>query len=78
MLLKLSLFIILQPDTDRVKVERDVSDVGEEDSIDMKTDDVYRPSAFFVRKAEYEVSLVMVIVAFHYFVNVPKKKKECA
>jgi hypothetical protein len=44
---------------DRVKVERDVDDVGDEDSIDMKTGEVYRPSVLSIRKSEYEVSIVI-------------------
>jgi hypothetical protein len=51
------LFINLQQDIDRIKVENDVGIVTEEDSVDLKSDEVYTPSAFCVEKAESEVSL---------------------
>jgi len=53
------LFIsILQLNSDKVKVERDVDVVGEEDCTDAKMDEVYRPSVVSI-KTEYEVSIVI-------------------
>jgi len=53
------LFIsILQLNSDKVKVERDVDVVGEEDCTDAKMEDVYRPSVLSI-KTEYEVSIVI-------------------
>ena len=51
------MFINLQQDIDRIKVENDVGIVTEEDSVDLKSDEVYTQSAFCVEKAESEVSL---------------------
>ena len=51
------LLIILQQNTDIIKVENDMDIVTEEDSIGIKFDEVYIPSAFCVEKAEPEVSL---------------------
>ena len=53
------LFIsILQLNSDKVKVERDVDVVDEEDCTDAKMDEVYRPSVVSI-KTEYEVSIVI-------------------
>ena len=53
------LFIsILQLNSDKVKVERDVDVVGEEDCTDADMDEIYRPSVLFI-KTEYEVSIVI-------------------
>ena len=53
------LFIsILQLNIDRIKVERDVDAVGEEDCTDADMDEVYSPS-FLSIKTEYEVSIVI-------------------
>jgi hypothetical protein len=41
-----------------VKVENCVDVLNQEDSSDMKTDEVYLPSAFSIKKDEPEVGLV--------------------
>ena len=51
------LCIILQLDVVAIKVENDTDVESEEDSVGMKTHEVYLPSAFCVVKAEPEVSL---------------------
>jgi hypothetical protein len=48
---------ILQLNVDAIKVEKDTDVESEEDSVEMKTHEVYLPSAFCVVKAEPEVSL---------------------
>ena len=48
----------LQLNSDRIKIERDVYVVGEEDCTDAKMDEVYRPSVVSI-KTEYEVSIVI-------------------
>jgi hypothetical protein len=48
----------LQQNIDFIKVEHGADDLNEEDSIDMKTDEVYVPSAFSIKNVEHEVSLV--------------------
>jgi hypothetical protein len=48
----------LQLNSDKVKVERDVDVVGEEDCTDADMDEIYRPSVLFI-KTEYEVSIVI-------------------
>jgi hypothetical protein len=50
--------MILQHNMDQIKVENDVDSLSEEDSSGMKTDDVYMSSAFSIKEAEPEVSLV--------------------
>jgi hypothetical protein len=55
---KISLLcIILQLNVDAIKVENDTDIESEEDSVEMKTHEVYLPSAFCMVKAEPEVSL---------------------
>jgi len=49
---------ILQLNSDKVKVERDVDVVGEEDCTYAKMDDVYRPSVLSI-KTEHVVSIVI-------------------
>ena len=49
---------ILQLNSYKVKVERDVDVVGEEDCTDAKMDDVYRPTVLSI-KTEHEVSFVI-------------------
>jgi hypothetical protein len=51
------LCIILQLNVDAIKVEYDTDVEPEEDPVDIKTHEVYIPSAFCVVKAEPEVSL---------------------
>jgi hypothetical protein len=52
------LCIILQLNIDAIKVENDTDVEPEEDALDMKTHEVFLPSAFCVVKAEPEVSLI--------------------
>jgi hypothetical protein len=51
------LIVILQQNTDTIKVENDMDIVTDEDSFGIKFDEVYLPSAFSVEKAESEVRL---------------------
>jgi hypothetical protein len=51
------LFVILQQNSDTVKLEND-DDLSEKDAIDMQTGNVYTPSAFSISEAERKVSLV--------------------
>jgi hypothetical protein len=51
-------FIILQQNIDMIKVENEVDVLSEEDSIGMKTDEVYIPSAVSIKKDEPNVSFV--------------------
>jgi hypothetical protein len=51
------LYIILQLNIDAIKVENDTDVESEEDTVEMKTHEVYLPSTFCVVKAEPEVSL---------------------
>jgi hypothetical protein len=64
---ELSLFIILQANIDMVKMERDV-DIGEEDCINIKTEEVYRPSVCII-KTEYEVSTCFVFCGSDLFTH---------
>jgi hypothetical protein len=52
------LFVMLQQNMDTIKVENDVDGMSEEDCVGVKTEEVYIPSAFSVKKTEPEVSLV--------------------
>ena len=52
------LCIILQLNVDAIKVENDTDVEPEEDALDIKTHEVFLPSAFCVVKAEPEVSLI--------------------
>jgi hypothetical protein len=52
------LLVMLQQNMDTIKVENDVDVMSEEDSIGVKTEEVYIPSAFTVKKTEPGVSLV--------------------
>jgi hypothetical protein len=54
------LFIILQQNIEFIKVEHDVGVLSEEDSIGMKTDDLYISPPFSIKMAEPEVSLVFI------------------
>jgi hypothetical protein len=62
---------ILQLNSDKVKVERDVDVVGEEDCTNVKMDEVYRPPVLSI-KSEYEVSILsnvfVVCVCYSGFV----------
>jgi hypothetical protein len=55
-------FTILQQNVDEMKVESSVGNLSEEDSIDMKSEEIYTPSAFSVNETKPEVSL-----GFRYF-----------
>jgi hypothetical protein len=52
------LCIILQVSIDAIKVENDTDIEPDEDSVDIKTHEVYIPSAVCVVKGEPEVSLL--------------------
>jgi hypothetical protein len=52
------LFVVSPQNMDTIKVENDVDVMSEEDCVGMKTEEVYIPSAFSVKKTEPEVSLV--------------------
>ena len=52
--------------------------VGDEDSIDMKTNEVYRPSVLSIRKSEYEVSLVIKCMCMCVCVCVHARMCVCA
>jgi hypothetical protein len=47
-----------QQNMDTIKIENDVDVTSEEDCVGMKTEEVYIPSAFSVKKTEPQVSLV--------------------
>jgi hypothetical protein len=49
---------LLQQNNDAVKVENDVDVQSEENSIDVKTDEVYTPFACSMKEAAPKVSLV--------------------
>jgi hypothetical protein len=49
-----------------IKAENDVDVLSEEDSTDMKTDEVYIPSTFSIIKTEPEVSLVFRLLFFWF------------
>jgi hypothetical protein len=51
------LFINLQKNIDRIKVESVMDHVTEEESSGIETEEVYLPSAFHVKKVEPELSL---------------------
>jgi hypothetical protein len=61
-----------------MKVESDVNVLSEEDSIDMKSEEVHIPSGFSIRKADPEVSvvfrciliLIYVCISTHAFMYV--------
>jgi hypothetical protein len=54
------LFINWQQNIGFIKLEKHVDILNEEDSINMSTDEVYKPSPFFIKKAESEVSLLFM------------------
>jgi hypothetical protein len=52
------LFVMSQQNMDTIKVENDVDVTSEEDCVGMKTEEVYIPSSFSVKKTVPEVSIV--------------------
>jgi hypothetical protein len=52
-----SFFTILQQIIDEIKVEGNVDILSEEDSIDIKNEEIYTPSAFSMNENKPEVSL---------------------
>jgi hypothetical protein len=49
---------MLQQNADMIKVENGVDVLSEDDSTGVKTDEVYIPSAFSIKKDEHSVSFV--------------------
>jgi hypothetical protein len=66
-LTQISLFIILQ-ESIILKVEKDVEDLNEEESIDMKSENVYIPSAVAI-KIEPEVRIAVIAFVAVIFVH---------
>jgi hypothetical protein len=50
--------IILQQNIDGIKVENDVDVVKEDNSIGVKSNEIYIPSGFSIKKAENKVRLI--------------------
>jgi len=59
-------FVILQANIDMVKMERDV-DVGEEDCINVKMEEVFTPSVC-IMKTEHEVSVICWCILWQRFI----------